>query len=235
VARPISYPGIIAHRCGGGLAPENSLAGLAAAARIGCHGVEFDTMLSVDGVPVLMHDETVDRTTDGRGAVAALTVAELRQLDLGGEPVPLLVEALAHCAQLGLWANVELKPPAGGEAELGRVAGELLAARWNGRGVVSSFSAEALVAAWRLAPELNYALLVEALPVDWQERVRQVHAVAVHAAAARLTDAALAAVQADGLMLACYTVNRRADADRLLALGVAVFTDRPDLWQPDEM
>ena len=233
--RPNPYPRIIAHRCGGALAPENSLAGLAAAARIGCRGVEFDAMLSADGVPVLMHDETVARTTDGRGTVAALTVAELRRLDLGGEPVPLLVEALAHCAKLGLWANVELKPPAGGEAELGRVAGHLLAAHWNGRGVVSSFSAEALVAARRLAPELSYALLVDALPVDWRERVRQVHAAAIHAAAPRLTDTALAAVQAEGLMLACYTVNRRADAERLLARGVAVFTDRPDLWQPDEM
>ena len=233
--RPYPYPRIIAHRCGGVLAPENSLAGLAAAARIGCRGVEFDTMLSADGVPVVMHDETVDRTTDGRGMVAALTVAELRRLHLGGEPVPLLVDALAHCAKRGLWANVELKPPAGGEAELGRVAGQILAARWNGHGVVSSFSTEALVAARHLAPELNYALLVEGLPVDWRERVRRVHATAVHAAASRMTDAALVAVQADGLMLACYTVNRRADAERLLARGVAVFTDRPDLWQPDEM
>jgi glycerophosphoryl diester phosphodiesterase len=226
----VSYPRIIAHRCGGALAPENSLAGLAAAARIGCRGVEFDTMLAADGVPVLMHDETVDRTTDGHGAVAALTVAELRRLDLGGEPVPLLAEALERCAGLGLWANVELKPPVGGEAELGRVVGELLAADWNGCGVVSSFSQVALAAARRAAPDLNYAFLVETVPADWRERMRQLGAIALHTDASRLTDDALVAVQAAGLTLACYTVNRRVEADRLLARGVAVFTDRPDFW-----
>lgn len=229
------YPRIIAHRCGGVLAAENSLAGLAAAARIGCRAVEFDTMLSADGVPVLMHDETVDRTTGGYGAVAGMTVAELRQLDLGGEPVPLLAEALAHCAKLGLWANVELKAPAGGEAKLGEVVGTLLATVWNRRGVVSSFSATALAAARRMAPDLGYSLLVDTLPADWRERVGQVQAKAVHVAASHLTDDALAAVQAAGLALACYTVNRRADAERLLARGVAVFTDRPDLWQSREM
>lgn len=229
------YPRIIAHRCGGALAAENSLAGLAVAARIGCRGVEFDTMLSGDGVPVLMHDETVDRTTNGHGAVAGMTVAELRRLNLGGEPVPLLAEALTHCARLGLWANVELKAPAGGEARLGEVVGRYLATNWHGDGVVSSFSVAALVAAWRVAPDLSYALLVDALPADWHERARQAHAKAIHAAANRLTDDAVAAVRAAGLPLACYTVNRREDAECLLAHGVAIFTDRPDLWQSPEM
>ena len=231
----MKYPRIIAHRCGGRLARENSLAGLSATASIGCHGVEFDTMLSADGVPVLMHDLTVDRTTDGHGKVADLTAKELRQMKLGSEAVPLLAEALARCAELGLWANVELKPPAGGEALLGRVVGQFLAANWNGHGVVSSFSDLASLEARQAAPSLDYALLVEALPDDWLDRARRLGAVAVHANAARLTDADRTAVHAAGLTLACYTVNRRADAELLLASGVAVFTDRPDLWQAGEM
>lgn len=231
----MSYPRIIAHRCGGVLAAENSLAGLTAAARLGCRGVEFDTMLSADGIPVLMHDDLVDRTTNGRGAVAALTVAELRRLDLGGEPVPLLAEALAHCAQLGLWANVELKAPLGGEAELGRVVGAFLTRHWNGHGVVSSFSTQALLAARQAAPKLGYALLLESVPADWPERARAVGAMAVHTDASRLSDDQRAAIQAAGLKLACYTVNRRQAAERLLACDVAVFTDRPDLWQADDM
>ncbi len=80
----MGYPRIIAHRCGGALAPENSLAGLGIAARLGCRGVEFDVMLSRDGVPFLMHDETLERTTTGSGRVADLSIAEIQRFDAGG-------------------------------------------------------------------------------------------------------------------------------------------------------
>lgn len=227
----MDYPRIIAHRCGGALAPENSLAGLAAAARIGCRAVEFDTMLAADGVPILMHDETVDRTTNGRGAVAALTSAELRALDLGGEPVPLLTEAVERCHDLGLWANIELKPPRGGEAQLGETAGRLLAAAWDGHGVISSFSEAALLAARRQAPAFAYAWLVERVPSDWSGRARALGVVAIHCAARHADAKVVAAMRAAGYAVACYTVNQVAAAERLLAAGVAgVFTDRPDLW-----
>ncbi|MBI4997445.1 MAG: glycerophosphodiester phosphodiesterase [Rhodocyclales bacterium] len=168
------YPQIIAHRCGGVLAAENSLAGLTAAARIGCRGVEFDTMLSADGVPVLMHDDTVDRTTSGHGAVAQLTLADLRRLKLRGEPVPLLAEALARCAELGLWANIEIKAATGcDEAELGRVVARTLAESWNGHGVISSFSVPALLAAKsQPSRHASFALLVDDLPAEWQALVR---------------------------------------------------------------
>jgi glycerophosphoryl diester phosphodiesterase len=237
----VTYPPIIAHRCGGNLAAENSLAGLAAAARIGCRGVEFDTMLSADGVPVLMHDDTVDRTTNGRGRADAMTVAQLRELDLGGEPVPLLADALRRCAELGLWANIELKVPTGGDAaELGRVAGRLLERNWNGNGIVSSFSLPALIAARNAAqsqsPRPGSALLVDTLPDDWRRQAARIGAVAVHVAATRIDAAAIAVIRAAGLQVACYTVNDRVEAERLLAAGAAaVFTDRPDLWRRNEM
>lgn len=228
------YPRIIAHRCGGVLAPENSLAGLAVAARIGCRGVEFDTMLAADGVPVLMHDETVDRTTNGHGAVAALSSAQLKGLDLEGEPVPLLNEALERCAALRLWANIELKAPHGREAHLGQTVGRILSAGWNGHGVVSSFSEAALAAARREAPDLPYALLVERVPPDWLERARRLGVIAVHCAARHVDAATITAIRAAGYSVACYTVNRLAAAERLLGAGVnAVFTDRPDLWPAD--
>lgn len=228
----VAYPRIIAHRCGGVLAAENSLAGLTAAARVGCRGVEFDTMLSGDGVPVLMHDDTVNRTTTGHGVVSRLTLAELRQIDLGGEPVPLLSEALTRCAGLGLWANVELKAAEScDETELGRVVGRLLDQSWNGHGVISSFSIAALLAAQSQAPRHAYALLVESLPDDWQELARQTGAIAIHMDATRITTAAITAIRNAGLAVACYTVNERGAAERLLAEGAtAVFTDRPDLW-----
>ena len=237
------YPRIIAHRCGGALAPENTLAGLRLAARLGCRGVEFDAMLAADGVPILIHDETLERTTSGRGQVADIGSAELARLDAGGshhpayagEGVPTLDEALRLCATLGLWANVEIKPAAGQDAETGRiVARHALAAK--GELLLSSFSSVALHAAIDEAPQLSYALLVEAIPPDWRERMAAAGAIALHASASSLGAETAAAVRDAGYPLACYTVNCRDDAERLFAMGVgAVFTDRPDLWLSSEM
>ncbi|MBI3093946.1 MAG: glycerophosphodiester phosphodiesterase [Rhodocyclales bacterium] len=237
------YPRIIAHRCGGALAPENTLAGLRLAARLGCRGVEFDAMLAADGVPVLIHDETLERTTSGRGDVAAMSSAQLVQLDAGrrhhpsfaGESVPTLEAALRLCAELGLWANVEIKPSAGQDLATGDAVARHAAAA-SGRIVLSSFSPEALGAAAAEAPQLRRALLVEAIPADWRERMLASGALALHASARALHAEEAQAVRAAGFPLACYTVNRRDDAERLFAQGVvAVFSDRPDLWQGSEM
>lgn len=237
------YPRIIAHRCGGALTPENTLAGLRLAARLGCRGVEFDAMLAADGVPVLIHDETLERTTSGQGRVADMSSAQLAGLDAGCrhhpafavEPPPTLDEALLLCAVLGLWANVEIKPSTGQEAETGRVVARHAAAA-RGKLLLSSFSAAALRAAADEAAQLPRAILVEAIPADWRDRVAATGALAVHCSARTLTAEALAAVRGAGLPLACYTVNRRDEADHLFAMGVsAVFTDRPDLWSATEM
>lgn len=237
------YPRIIAHRCGGALAPENTLAGLRLAVRLGCRGAEFDAMLAADGVPVLIHDETLQRTTSGRGPVAAKSSAQLAQLDAGGrhhpafavEPVPTLDAALRLCAALGLWANVEIKPSAGQEAVTGRAVARLAAAA-AGKILLSSFSRDALSAAAAEAPQLPRAVLVEEIPADWRARMEASGALALHVSARALQVEAAHAVRGAGFPLACYTVNRREDAERLFALGVsAVFTDRPDLWLPSEM
>src|SRR5262245_47829973 len=121
------FPRVLAHRGGGTLAPENTLAGLRAAAGHGFRGVEFDAKLTRDGVAVLMHDETLDRTTNGRGPVAQTDWAALKRLDAGrwcnrrfaGETVPTLTAALRMCADLGLWPNVEIKACPGRETETG--------------------------------------------------------------------------------------------------------------------
>ena len=240
----LRYPRIIAHRGGSALAPENTLAGLRLAARLGCRAVEFDAMLTRDDVPILIHDETLARTTDGGGAVAAHSYAQLRAIDAGirygnayrGESIPTLEQALALCAELGLWANVEIKPSAGRAEETGAVVGRLLARQWRGHGVVSSFSTAALAAARQTAALPDFALLVDAIPADWRERLATCGCRALHCRAADADPAAIVAVAAAGVPLACFTVNRRDEAERLFAAGVAaVFTDRPDLWLPDEM
>ena len=234
------YPRVIAHRCGGALAPENTLAGVRIAARLGIKAVEFDAMLSRDGVPVLMHDETLERTTDGRGHVAALDLAALQKLDAGrhhhpsfvGEPVPTLAAALALCDELKLAVNLEIKPAVGFEAITGSTVAALAAACVPRAGLIlSSFSTVALAAAREMAPELARALLVEAIPADWAERLRQHGCTALHAEARQLDPARLGEVLAAGFPVACYTVNDPQEARRLHALGVAaVFSDRPDLF-----
>jgi glycerophosphoryl diester phosphodiesterase len=237
------YPRIIAHRCGGALTPENTLAGLRLAARLGCRGVEFDAMLDADGVPVLMHDQTLERTTSGTGRVADMSPAQRARIDAGvrhhsafiGEPLPTLDQALHLCAALGLWANVEIKPTTGQESETGHVVARHAAAAACPI-LFSSFSPEALTAAAAEAPHVPRALVIGTIPEDWRERLEALGAMALHTSARRLTEQMLREVRDAGVPLACYTVNRRDDAERLLAQGVnAVFTDRPDLWTAVEM
>lgn len=234
------YPRLIAHRCGGALAPENTLAGLRIAARLGVRAVEFDVMLSRDGVPVLIHDETLERTTNGRGRVADTAAAALQCLDAGshhhpayaGESVPTLAAALALCDELKLAVNLEIKPSTGQAAITGSTVAALAAVYAPRAGIIlSSFETAALTAAAGMAPELPRALLVETIPADWSEGLRQYGCTALHARAAGLDAARARAVVAAGIPLACYTVNQRSEADALFALGVAaVFSDRPDLF-----
>jgi glycerophosphoryl diester phosphodiesterase len=127
----LPLPRWIAHRGGGSLAPENTLAGIRLAARLGYRAVEFDVMLSADGTPFLIHDETLERTTNGHGRVCATPDDVLLTLDAGGgERIPAAAAAL--CRQYGLLANVEIKPAAGYERQTAEVARHCVAL-WQGR------------------------------------------------------------------------------------------------------
>lgn len=223
------YPRIIAHRCGGDLAMENSIAGLVATKQLGCRAVEFDVMLTADGVPVLMHDETLDRTTRCRGFVAEYTFDQIRACDAR---VPTLGEAVGESQRLGLWMNIELKPAAGHEEETGAVVGRWLARNWNGHGVISSFSEKSALAGRQQLPHAPFALLCDALPEDWRARMERLNAVAVHLDARRVDAAAASQLDAAGIPWAAWTVNDAATAERLFSLGAAaIFTDRPDLFR----
>lgn len=235
------YPALIAHRGGGALAPENTLAAIRAGHARGYRMVEFDVMLSRDGVPMLIHDETLERTTDGRGRVCDRSAAELQVLDAGGwfdgrfrgEAVPTLAQAAALCRTLGLAANVEIKPATGFEADTGRAVAAACAALWAGAEVpplLSSFSSVALMEARFAAPQLPRGLLFDDPPADWLGLLRRMDGRSLHCNARHLRDETLAAAQAAGVPVLCYTVNDPAEAQRLLARGVAgVFTDRLDL------
>ena len=245
-ARPWRFPRLLAHRGGGVLAPENTLAGLRLAARLGYAGTEFDVKLTAEGMPVLMHDEHLERTTSGDGAVANTGFAALRQLDAGawfgeafaGERVPTYEEAAALCRALGLWANVEIKPCAGREAETGHSVARESIRVWAGHAtppLLSSFSVEALAAAQATAPLLPRALLVEAPPDDWPAALASLECVALHVEHSRVTRELAAALHTAGYGLLCYTVNDPVRAAELYSLGVdCIVTDRLDLFDPVE-
>lgn len=226
-------PRWFAHRGGGDQAPENTLAGIRRAAALGLQAVEFDVMLSADGTPLLIHDETLERTTNGGGRVAATSGRVLFALDAGGEPPPRFSDAVCLCRQLGLLANVEIKPAAGYEVLTGETVAALAAQWWQGAAVpplLSSFSSEALAAARRVAPQLPRGWLVETPPPDWPQRLQQLGAQTLHCAAAAITPQLLAQARNLGVPLLVYTVNDAKQAKSLFAAGVAaVFTDRLDL------
>lgn len=228
-------PRWFAHRGGGALAPENTLAGIRLAARMGFAAVEFDVMLSGDGTPVLIHDETLERTTNGQGLVGETSDAQLFALNAGdGERVPRYADAVAACRDYGLLANVEIKPAAGFERATAEMVARLSTSLWQGATVqplISSFSLEALEIARDLAPQIPRGVLFEQVPVDWLETVRRLQAVTLHCAARHLSDDVLAEAQANGIPVLCYTVNTENAAKLLFERGVsAVFTDRLDLF-----
>lgn len=234
----LPLPRWFAHRGGGSLAPENTLAGIRLAARMGYRAVEFDVMLSGDGTPVLIHDETLARTTNGRGRVSETPDAVLFALDAGGgERIPRYAEAVELCRQLGLLANVEIKPATGLEAVTAETVARLSVDLWRGAEVqplLSSFSIEAVEIARDLAPGIPRGLLYEQVPADWTETARRLQAFSLHCAAGRLGDSVLAEAQAMGMPVLCYTVNAPAQAAALFGRGVAaVFSDRLDLFAPE--
>src|SRR5262249_31418874 len=243
--RPSPYPRVIGHRAGGALAPENTLGGLRKTAAMGFGGVEFDVMLSSDKVPLLIHDETLDRTTSGRGDVCATSYAEIAALDAGawfgpqyrGERVPRFDDAAKLCIELGLFANVEIKPAAGFERETALIACEVVRKLWVGaarRPLISSFQRDCLEVARESAPDFERGYLTDTIESGWQEAARTLGCVSVHCNHLHLGKEQAGAVKGAGYWLLCYTVNEPAVARRLFEWGVdAIFTDRLDLIPPD--
>ena len=239
------YPRIVAHRGGGKLAPENTLAAFEMGASLGLRMVEFDAKLSADNVVFLLHDDTVDRTSNGHGAAAQMTYAEIARLDAGSwfdarfaaQVMPTLEQVAERCLTLGLAANVEIKPCPGREAETGRWVAKAVQTLWAGQAqppLLSSFSYQALEAAAAAAPDLPRGMLYEAVPAHWREDARKLGTVSLHASHKHLDGPQVAQIKAAGLHMLVYTVNEPARARELAAWGVdAICTDRIDLIGAD--
>lgn len=232
-------PRVMGHRGAAGAAPENTLVGLRAAADQGARWVEFDVMLSGDGVPVLIHDENLKRTTGRNALVARTPLAELRALDAGawfapaftGERIPTFEEALALLLDLSLSPNVEIKPSKGVDKATARAVMAALSHLWPLERMpvlVSSFSRVCLAVAERDAPQFPRGLLVTRPPRDWSEAARRLGCSTVHVEARRLTPQMAERIKAAGYGLAVYTVNDADVARDMIAAGVdCVITDTP--------
>lgn len=238
------YPRWIAHRGAGKLAPENTLAALRLGAGYGYRMFECDVKLSADGVPFLLHDSTLERTTNGTGLAAAQPWASLQQLDAGrwhsaryvGERLASLQHVAQYCLDHACFLNIEIKPTPGAAQATGTAVAHAAAHFWQGAAtppLLTSFDVPALAAAQAAQPALPRGLLLETLWPGWLEAALQLGCVAVVAHHTLWSRASLQLAQSAGLRTLSYTVNHAATARRLLALGLdGLITDKVDRFTP---
>jgi glycerophosphoryl diester phosphodiesterase len=233
-----------AHRGAGKLAPENTLAAFREGYARGYRMIECDVKLSADGVAFLLHDATLERTTNGRGRADALAWRDLAQLDAGGwhspryagEPLPTLTGVARWCRANAVMLNIEIKPTPGRERETGAAVALDAHALWRDAEIqplLSSFSEEALDAARDAVPELARAWLSEELPNDWLERVLALECIAIDLKHTLLTFDLVARAREAWLRVATWTVNDATRVRDLLQWGVdSVITDEVERIPP---
>ena len=229
-------PLITAHAACRGHAPENTLAGVRAALALGADAIEIDVRCTRDGTPVPLHDSTVDRTTDGEGEIAALSLRQARRFDAGeGERIPTLREVLREVAGRALLV-LEVKP-AGIEEELLAVVRRARALDWC---AVHSFLPRVVERVRRGEPRMPCSLLTDGRRVvDWGQLFAfalslGAQGVSVHHGV--VTPELVRGAHLRELRCSTWTVNRRADVRRVAACGVdAITSDYPDRvrrWLP---
>jgi len=230
-------PLTVAHRGDPASAPENTLPALEAALGSGADIVELDVRLTLDGRAVIVHDELLDRTTDGEGLVAEHTLAELRGLDAGtwygsawsGTRIPTLDEFLPLLQRSEARAIIELKG-VWPEEGLAPLAAQIYRYGVQDRVVIASFEEETLLELWRTAPSLARAAVVRRLPADpvlFAERVGA-STVVTSLRSFEVEPHALDALREAGITVVVYTLNNPRLWERAIDLGVdAVVTDAP--------
>ncbi|MDY0322942.1 MAG: glycerophosphodiester phosphodiesterase [Candidatus Carbobacillus sp.] len=230
-------PLIFAHRGASYKAPENTMVAFQLALEEGADGIELDVHVSADGVPVVIHDARLERTTNGRGWITEWTVKELKTLDAGSwfdpeydqERIPLLEEVLAWIKPTSLHLNIELKDaPKMSQDILERVVALVRAYDLGERVVISSFHHERLVHLKAIAPEIERAILYVARLYQPWVYAAYVGASALHPYFEAVDARYVREVRAQGLAIRPYTVDDPQRIRELSAFGVtAVITNTP--------
>ena len=234
------FPMIIAHRGASAYAPENTMAAFKKALLLGAEWVEFDVRLTQDEELVILHDETLDRTTDGTGRVEEHTWDEIRQFDAGswfsdhfvGEKVPHFSEVLAFLKSHHLCANVEMKSSEGACRSIARETVSLL----NQSGIhqntilLSSFEFDSLQYTREESKDIAIGMLFEELPEDWYSKAELIKPVSIHLNEEYVTSEVVSEICSKGFQVFVYTVNDAKRAHQLLTMGVSsLFSNYPDL------
>lgn len=232
----------VAHRgaSGPGLAPENTLAAFEMAIQLGTDAIECDVHGTADGAVVVMHDATVDRTTNGKGAIAKMTLEAIKRLDAGswkdsryvGERVPTLREMLTHIATRVI-SLIEIKAPQIVDA----VVSDIISTQSAGHAVVFSFNEKAVREVRVLEPTIATAFLIsgqspkdEAGIAELVKRVIDLGAQAIAPNYAMVTESLIRAFHAAGLKVWVWTVNEPPLMKKFYQMSVdAIITDRIDL------
>lgn len=223
----LQLPRVIGHRGAMAYAPENTLESFREAHRRGATWVEIDVKLTADGVPIVMHDSSLKRTTGVDRLASEMRASELPPA------VPTFEQAIACFGELGLGCNVEIKPCEGREAETARVTVETLRRLWPASlpaPLLSSFKDPSLATAREAAPEFARALLIDELKDDWRGRAEAVSAAGINTNGKRLTAVRAVEIRKAGYVLSVYTINDGDVARALVGMGVqCVISDAPDV------
>lgn len=232
---------VIAHRGASAYAPENTMAAFEKSLFMGCHVVEFDVMCSLDGEPFVFHDETLKRTTNGRGELAAVDAAYLDTLDAGSwfskrfkeEKIPHFKEVLKWLSFSGVQANIEIKSNPGTSEQITVAVLSHLHRYWpqgKEQPLISSFDWDALTLCRNIAPEIPLALLIHDWDEEWLQKARQIECYSIHFNRKILTPERIKLVKEAGYKVLAYTVNSKRQATKLLNWGAdALISDYPDL------
>jgi glycerophosphoryl diester phosphodiesterase len=242
MSKPWPYPRLVAHRGGGRHAPENTMAAVKLGQSLGYAAHEFDVKLTRDGVAILMHDATLERTTDSRRRAADLEWAALARLDAGGwhsaqfrgEPIPTFEAIAKQLLSQGTMAHIEIKPTPGFDRMTGEAVARETQRLWAGAKVppvFSSFSFEALMAAKEVAPEIPRGWLIDDVTDADFDRLRALDATSLHTNHKKFDLATLQRIHAEGYRVMLYTVHDVERARMLLEAGVdGLFTDELELF-----
>ena len=229
---------IYAHRGSSGTHPENTIAAFTEAAGLAIHGIEFDVHLTKDGKIVVIHDERIDRTSNGTGFIKDLTLAELQTFDFGswfspefkGQTIPTLHEVLQLFAETTHHLNIELKSdifPYEGMVE--KVIAIITEMGLDSRVVLSSFDHGAIRIAKQLAPHLETAALFMEVLVEPLDYIRSIPADALHLFFPTALRPSIRQVLEAGMTVRTFTVNEEQYTQALQDVGVAaIFTDFPE-------